>query len=152
MGRKVEIGMYVRTECGIAKVIEATEVTRVNLRTREAYIDYDYYVDRCFQPWDETKCSSDDIIGEPSFDILDVIEENDYVNGAMVVGFSYDDRKSRKEGIDEKIAVRVGLYPWEIAEEFSRDDIDTILTKEQYEQMCYSVLDEEVEEAEKDEL
>lgn len=114
---EIKEGMYVRTKWGIAKVTD---------------IDGEFiYVDRCFQPIDETKCDKNDIIGEPSEHIIDLIEPGDYVNGKKVgyvdscTGyfreFYYDDEDHEKE-----------YGNW-------LEEIETVVTKEQFAKCVYEV-------------
>lgn len=71
--------------------------------------------------------------------VLDLIQQGDYVNGYIVLGFVYDDEKSRKEGIDEKIGVIVGTYWCNCTVTYYIDQIKTVLTKEQFDVMAYEV-------------
>ena len=77
---KLEVGMYVRTKWGIARL------------TGECWEDFGgdlaYAVDCCLQPIDETKIFKEDIIGEPSFNPIDLIEAGDYVNGNKVININ----------------------------------------------------------------
>lgn len=78
-------------------------------------------------------------IKEPSFNIIDLIEVGDYVNGSKVLWFMFDEEKSIKQGIDEKIGVEVeGKFN---PIEYLNKDIKSIVTKEQFESMAYKVGD-----------
>lgn len=113
MKDKLEVGMYVRTKWGIAKIREISEET--------------IYVDTCFQPIDETRCYKEDIIGEPSFNPIDLIEVGDYVNGREVVDIFYN-ANDEVIGIDTRGSV-----------DYVESDIKSIVTKEQFESMIYKL-------------
>ena len=74
-----------------------------------------------------------------SFDIKDLLEEGDYVNGQEVVTvYGYDEDGNDKDGlgiceVDDDYAYYTYLEDIEIK---------TILTKEQYEANCYKVKEE----------
>lgn len=123
---KLKIGMYVRTKYGIGRVDE-TEI----------------FMDKYFQfHLDNNKGSIhnvttntywnhlEDIIGEPSYEVIDLIEEEDYVNGQLVdqVGYNFQDDFVIK--IMEYDGYHSYIYPYEIK---------SILTKEQYAAMQYLV-------------
>ena len=112
-------GMYVRTKHGIRKIIEIDE-------DNNQYIDKTYVND--FRQ--EINCISDScIIGEPSFNIIDLIEEEDYVNdyyvttGNQNVGSIY-------------IAEINGLG---LKRKLYNKDIQSIVTKEQFEEISYKI-------------
>lgn len=69
--------------------------------------------------------------------IIELLEVGDYVNGSRVVGFAYDEEKSIKKGVDEKIGVIVEER-WELTKYFEKD-IKSIVTKERFEAMKYEV-------------
>lgn len=123
---KLEVGMYIRTKHGIRKITEIDE-------------DNNYYIDKTYTNdfRQEINCISDScIIGEPSFNIIDLIEVEDYVNGYKVtrVGGTYHGRKDKAIYCDyqqnEKTNKWIMIYD---------DEIKSIVTKEQFEQMSYKV-------------
>ena len=65
-----------------------------------------------------------------SYNIIDLIEEGDYVNGVEVIGKEFDNFNK------EYLQCGVGDY---VICTFEIKDIKTILTKEQYENNCYKV-------------
>lgn len=106
---EIEIGEYVRTEEGeIHKVIKIIEDDG----------DWDYY------------CCENNAgyfamdIAKHSKQLIDLIEEGDYVNGELITD-KWDTRVSS------------------IRSNFSEEDIKTILTKENYMANCYKVGGEE---------
>lgn len=71
-----------------------------------------------------------------SKDILDLIEEDDYVNGNRVVHIIPADVCGDEELTDREIyAIRKDGY----IEHVHREDIKTILTKEQYNASCVTI-------------
>lgn len=67
-----------------------------------------------------------------SYNIIDLIEEGDYVNGVEVIGKEFDNFNK------EYLQCGVGDY---VICTFEVKDIKTILTKKQYESNCYKVDD-----------
>lgn len=130
---KLEVGMYVRyktlsNQIKIAKIIE---------------ID-----DREILDLDNKDCTNEKyIIGQPSFNIIDLVQVGDYVNGCYVT----NKQASHNEGITI-IPKRIGIikcnayfnqgnyndcdFKW-IEEEY----IKSIVTKEQFEAMKYEIGD-----------
>ena len=115
---KLKVGMYVRTKHGIRKIIEIDE-------------DDNYYIDKTYVNnfRQEINCISNNcIIGEPSFNIIDLIEVGDYVNGKKVINkweepdwYGYFIKLDGEETVP---TIR---------------NIETIVTKEQMEQMSYKI-------------
>lgn len=114
---KLEVGMYVRTKHGIRKIIDIDE-------------DNNYYIDKTYinDFRQEINCISDNcIIGEPSFNIIDLIEEGDYVNGSWVNEI-VDGKPIHEDYNDPYYS-----FGWE------NEDIKSVITHEQMEQMAYKV-------------
>ena len=119
---KLEVGMYVRTKRdGIGKIIslsigEEDECCFIELSNRRTGIKWH------------------NIVKEPSYNIIDLIEVGDYVNGYKI------------ERVDEpcqlnpygSVKFRIdGNYDYE---EILGNEIKTIVTKEQFEAMAYKVV------------
>ena len=122
---ELEVGMYVRTKWGIAKIREVEVVEEI--LGREVQPITVYYVDRCFQPIDETKCFKEDIL-KTSHNIIDIIEVGDYVNG---------ERVGAVEKYEESKLTVLALF-----EDYcTQQNIKSIVTKEQFESMAYHVGD-----------
>ena len=121
---KLEVGMYVRTEYGIAKIVDIDRQT------------CSIYVDKCLQPIDDTRIAYEFIIGEPSFNLIELIEKDDYVNGLKVsiVGKTYLGRKDKAIYCDYCINPNTGKWIM-----IYDDEIKSIVTKEQFESMSYKV-------------
>ena len=112
---KLEVGMYVKTRYGIAKVTNLSET----IGSRGFYMDREI-MDCNEENW-KSFCTIHDVIGEPSFNIIDLIEVGDYVNGYEVTS------KDQFLGF--------GNHDWYIADY----EIKSIVTKEQFESMKYSL-------------
>lgn len=113
----IEIGEYIRTKHhGIKKVVRINEKA-----TKNKYVVY-YHIDK---EGDKTyiTINIDDIINH-SKNLIDLIEVGDYVNTNRV--YNKNTLFVWVEGIDE--------YSYNI---YSKDNIYSILTHEQYEQNCF---------------
>ena len=119
---EIKPGMYVRTRYGkifdcyvseqMGKPIYYPKSSKTN-----GYIDYEE-------------------VYNSSKDILDLIEEDDYVNGNRVVHIIPADVCGDEELTDREIyAIRKDGY----IEHVHREDIKTILTKEQYNESCITI-------------
>lgn len=123
---KIEIGMYVRFKKGkityirrLLEVIHNYEEFNV-YRTAGEYFDYEEkdYFDIVYP---------DEIIGEPSHNIIDLIEEGDYVNGLEITTI----KKGEKLYAEDKYGYLIEL--------FKNENIKSIVTHEQFENMKYEV-------------
>lgn len=117
---KLEVGMYVRTKRGqIGKIIT---IGRDNIA-----IEFN-------KMWQDI-ISMENVI-KASFDIIDILEVGDYANGYKVtkIGGTYHGRKDRAIYCDyqqnEKTKKWIMIYD---------DEIKSIVTHEQMEQMAYKV-------------
>lgn len=119
----IEVGMYVRTIYGIAKIIEFSEA----ISKRGFWLDANINTDNI--EGYENYCTVHDVVGDPSFDIIDLIEEGDYVNGRKVYqnGYNYCDELVLKMSTSN---YEDFIYP---------NEIKTIITKEQMADMEYKV-------------
>ena len=118
---KLEVGMYVRTKKGLGKIYK----TRYFMDEYEIHLDSN--VGTILNVTDNTYWSHTyDIIGEPSHNIIDLIEVGDYVNGEKVIYISEGNfkciqtEKTRDKLITEK-------------------DIKSVVTKEQFESVSYDI-------------
>jgi len=124
---KLEVGMYVRTKWGDIRKIE------------RIWNDTDFNVDKTYYNYnieeDTLGCVlNEDIIKEPSFNIVDLIKAKDIILGAD--GKLYQCWKVYKDYVftysKNKQGQTVTLVDYQI---------DKVLTKEQFEQMAYKVGD-----------
>ena len=123
---KIEPNMYVRTKCGnIFKIIGG------NADNWEIDIDYskleqteEYWLE-LYRYNDNYSFFDDKNIIKSSFNIIDLIEVGDYVNGCKVI------KNTLKDG-GNIVIVQGGNC-------FTNDDIKTVVTKEQFEGMQYVI-------------
>lgn len=112
-------GMYVRTEYGIAKITEK----------EDDYISCDNTIMRSygenFYSW---SISGLEFLKEPSYNITDLIEAGDYVNGRLVCKID-----------EEDYLYLIGFDADGNYYEESLRNIKSIVTKEQFESMSYKV-------------
>lgn len=119
---KIQKGIYIRTNFGIKKIYDID-----NNKTKWKYLyklkkqDDDGSVNL------GSLCDND-IIGEPSFNIIDLIEIGDYVNGNPVCQVKKDEHGRTWIYIDSN-------YKYGYLEE----DIVDVVTKEQFNAMKYIV-------------
>lgn len=119
---KLEIGMYVRTKCGIGKI----DKTRYFLGRYEFHLDSNKGT--IHNVTDNTYWNTEhNIIGEPSLNQIDLIEVGDYANGCKVI------KNTLKDG-GNIVIVQGGNC-------FTNDDIKTVVTKEQFSAMEYRLGD-----------
>ena len=133
----LKVGQYVRfkDKRGITYIRKIVEIPEDN-RYASLYLDKEANYSRGLSP--------KNIIKEPSFNIIDILEEGDYVNGVEITKI-YEKEDSFagncdyifKEKTIEVCNDNYELIPFEAL--FTNNDIDTIVTKEQFEQMEYKV-------------
>lgn len=127
---EIKPGMYVRTRYGIRQIYDINpNATRWKYLCKRKEQDGDGCID-LFELCD------DDIFGKSSYDFIDLIEEGDYINGDRVVHIIPADICGDEELTDREIyTIREDGY----MEHVHRDDIKTILTKEQYNASCITI-------------
>lgn len=108
---KLEVGMYVRTIDGIVKVKNIYQDGRENMDRFENEAGNIYFFN--------------EIIGEPSFNPIDLIEVGDYVNGYKVRGTSVSTLL-----LDNFNMIKIEDY-----------EIKSIVTKEQFSEIEYRLGD-----------
>ena len=125
---KLEVGMYVRTKYGIAKYIKDLVTRETIYRLIDKKIVYDNVED-----WED--CLLDNEISKASYNIIDLIEVGDYVNGHRVLEI-FKDRI--KFGEDSLVLARKSNYDNYY---LYIEEIKSIVTKEQFESMQYKVVE-----------
>lgn len=117
---EIQVGEYIRTLDGIKKIV------KINEGKLSTY--YGKYI--VFPEYKNSKSINVKNIIKHSFNIIDLIEEGDYVNGKEVSVILKD-----KEGNTTDVCY------YEEAEEqaYSLGDIKSVLTKEQFKAMEYEV-------------
>lgn len=145
---KLEVGMYVRTDKGfIAQIKEFKEHYTKGKRlvdgcsVKEVVENYlsldgnqcrliesiDYSIPPCY-PSDEELDEIKSHIVKASYNIIDILEEGDYVNGLPIMCI-YEDTETNEKHLD--------LYG--CISEWGEEDIVSVVTEEQFEYMGYSV-------------
>lgn len=80
------------------------------------------------------------IVKEPSYNIIDLIEENDYINGLRVEKNKYGELYTSYVYYGGDIGKMCEVYTtW--LKEYKEDEIYSIVTKEQFSQMEYKVVE-----------
>ncbi len=125
---KIEKGMYVRTENGIKQIYKIDE--------NKSKYKYLYKLqkqdgDGCI---DLGALSKEDIIGEPSFDLIDLIEVGDILHS------NNDDQYWTVENYLYKKGECINIE-WKVldSEEKFLENIDEIITKEQAKSVSYKI-------------
>ena len=119
MKDKLEPNMYVRTKWGyICKIININDFREPSMKYG---VEASYLKDVMF--------IGDEDILKASYNIIDLIEKNDYINGSWVNEIV--DGKPIHEDYNDPFY----SFGWE------NDDIKTVITHEQMEQMAYKVSD-----------
>ena len=120
--------MYVRTKDGIIdKILKLNESYVKGVSQKDDFYAYDI-----------------DNIVKASYNIIDILEEGDYVNGVEITEIyeKGDSFKGNRDYIFKEKTIEVcndnyELIPFEAL--FTNNEIETIVTKEQMEQMAYKV-------------
>lgn len=122
---KLEIGKFIRTPYGIRKIVNITKddgygKPKVRVIELDRHLNTPYKFDYIFYTDENVikKCKT-------SYDIIDILEVGDYVNGCKVV------KNTLKDG-GNIVIVQGGNC-------FTNEEIKSIVTKEQMEQMAYKV-------------
>lgn len=116
---EIKEGMYVRTKYGIKKIYK---INHNAFKWKYLYELKHQDGDGCI---DLGELCDSEIIGEPSYNILDLIQVGDYANGLPVI-FNAVERGGN-----------IILVPG--GDCFTEDKIKSIVTKEQFESMKYIV-------------
>ena len=114
---ELEVGQFVRTDNGIiGKIYEKIGDMFTYKDSNRDYITYDLL--------------HSEII-KASYNIIDILEVGDYVNGKQVIETYYkSDEKWHLEIVDSRLLTH---------DELKHVNIQSIVTKEQFEQMAYKV-------------
>lgn len=127
---KLEVGMYVRFKT-LSNEVKISQIKEIENKI--------YILDN------EEATTDKFIIGKPSFNIIDLIDEEDYANGVKV---KYIYEKGEKYGFNSNYVVQEksieldGSYEYDtIPSDFllKNKDIKSVVTKEQFETMKYRI-------------
>ena len=133
---EISKGMYVRTKYGIKKIESIVCGQDIKLdntigfdESLKKHHDYDgiSIYDNYF--W------NNEIIGKPSYNIIDLIEVGDYVNGGLVLFAGATTWDNDGNVLDKQVYINHNGYDLWLREEY----IKSIVTKEQFESMAYEV-------------
>lgn len=126
---KLEVGQFVRTDkVGIKKIYKID-----NNKTKYKYL---YKL----KNQDDDGCIDLGVLCEnniikASYSIIDILEKGDYVNGSKVVNINYD------LNYDEDIVESITIFDYSIEgnDILYNEDIKSIVTKKQFEDMEYRI-------------
>ena len=120
----LSVGMYIRTKDGIIDKI---------LKLNKSYV-------KGVSQKDELYAYDIDNIVKASYNIIDILEENDYVNGLIVEKNKYGELYTSYVYYGGDIGKQCEVYTtW--LKELKEDMIYSVVTHEQMEQMAYKVGD-----------
>lgn len=147
--KKLKVGMYVRNERGIAKYLGLGKDVLKDKERREFkhYAMQHLFDEPIFDvghDWGDTLSEEEFknidryIIGEPSKNIIDLIEENDFINGLIVEKNKYGELYTSYVYYGGGIGKQCEVYTiW--LKEYTEDMIENIVTKEQFDSVRYEV-------------
>lgn len=129
---KIKEGEYIRTKQGyIAKVEDVGE--NIIMCDSDIYSDYEIAP---VLVGEQMK-----LITKHSFNIIDLIEANDYVNGMKVIATENRGRYNEEKQKDEKVILAENYDEWTENGVISNEDIKNIVTKEQFNSVMYKVVE-----------
>lgn len=124
---KLEVGKFIRTPYGIRKIVNITKddgygKPKVRVIELDRHLNTPYKFDYIFYTDENVikKCKT-------SYNIIDIIEAGDYVNGRKVVDIFYDANDNIME-----VCVLGSI-------EYDNNEIKSVITHEQMERMAYKV-------------
>lgn len=122
---KLEVGMYVRLQNDVEDIVIINRIANVFENTILTENDGSIY---------QGEYTKENVV-KASYNIIDILEENDYVNGSKVVNINYD------LNYDEDIVESITIFDYSIEgnEILHNEEIKSIVTHEQMEQMAYKV-------------
>ena len=125
---KLEVGMYVRTKWGyICKIININDFREPNMKYG---VEANYLKDIMF--------IGDDDVVKASYNIIDILEVGDYVNGSEVLDFEYKLIKGN-DNFTNFAVVTENCYLENTDSWIIEKNIKSVITHEQMEQMEYKV-------------
>lgn len=139
MKLELKENMYIRTNEGIRKILnEFEEGYELDRCLHYCYLEgHDLYKK-------DLEDDEDKIVTKSSFNIIDILEEGDYINGVEIIkiyekGDSFEGNRNYifKEKTIEVANDNYETIPAEAL--FINKEIETIVTHEQMEQMAYKV-------------
>ena len=155
---KLEVGMYIRTDKGfIAKVKEFKHHYTKGKRSEDGYSvkevtenylsldgnqcrlieSIDYSIPPCY-PSDEELDEIKSHIVKASYNIIDILEVGDYVNGSEILDFKYEFIEEN-DNFTNFAVVTENCYLENTNSWIIEKNIKSVITHEQIEQMAYKV-------------
>ena len=130
---EIKVGEYVRTNDGIIKKIKEINTNIVTVGHGMQEIEYHCKFDIgniiFAETYRELEEKINKVIKKKSFDIIDLIEKDDFVNNCRVY-----EVEERGITVYQKVEDSSIDYNW-----ITKDEIQTILTHEQYENNVYRI-------------
>ncbi len=127
---KFEAGMYIRYK-NFANVSKIAKITKIVLSDNDCYENYYHF--------DNDDGTLEGFIEKASYNIIDLLEVRDYVNGSEVDDFvrTYNienDEPILKGVVTNDCYLENSLNSW-----LEEKDIESVVTKEQFEAMQYVI-------------
>ena len=129
---KLEVGMYVRTVKGIAKI------KNIFSDGDEPYYGVKYETDTYLEIYYDSQYIGYDDIVKASYNIIDILEVGDYVNGSEVLGFEYKLIKGN-DNFTNFAVVTENCYLENTDSWIIEKNIKSVITHEQMKQIEYKV-------------
>lgn len=124
-------GMYVRTKNGlIAKCISVDNYTKKHIFDDNVSWEYEYYEEVSFDSWEEFVSEN---LKKYSFELIDLIEEGDYVNGYKVLDVTEQYIKLNNPKLNYNCIEFERIFK----NKYSCISIEDIVTKEQFNLVKY---------------
>ena len=130
MKLELKENMYVRTKDGIIAKVDYIEDNTISF-DKDLYRTYDASID--FLEKDNLER-----IVKASYNIIDILEENDYVNGSKVIDISIIGKDKEKWVWVEQMEDTDNKYGDDYVG-YNNEQIKSIVTKEQFESIEYSL-------------
>ena len=135
---EIEVGEYVRTNKGrIAKLED------IDIEPNKKYYFFDetiyYSYGEAIDFLEEEEIEKH--IKAHSKNIIDLIEVGDYVNGMRVIATENRGRYNEEKQKDEKVILAENYDEWTENGVISNEDINTIVTKERFNNIIYKVVE-----------
>lgn len=134
---ELEVGKFVRTKDGTIGKIIAIDLAKPRQEKYPNHPSKRWWRDKilisCYKGWRTTQ----NII-KASYNIIDILEVGDYVNGSKVIDISIIGKDKEKWVWVEQMEDTDNKYGDDYVG-YNNEQIKSIVTKEQFEQMAYKV-------------
>lgn len=129
---ELKVGMYIRY---IPTQGNYTQKISKITKKKNCMLDMAYYLDNSEEP--VFRSHFDDIVGV-SENIIDLIKENDYINGLRVEKNKYGELYTSYVYLGGDLGIQEEVYTT-FLKDYDVEDIENILTHEQFESIKYEV-------------